>query len=292
MIENIPDPEIFLLNSAEFMFEAIQIVQTIVKDEDVHTTLHNEQLENEHSIKIGTITLLIFSSIENYLKYKISQESPFLLISNLSDIKWGKSDFNNYHMHGFEDLLKVYSVVYDVPENSKLNNKFENLRKKRNQFVHSTLDNSTYIGELFEIASFFVENLWNQNFLQHPPLFYYFAQILDPLYGYYDVEDFLNTAAVERDNENHASLLTMYEILSFYLDKNPTLAFLGLKKKDKKMECPVCSIYSFRKPNIKDFYFAKLHIEDEVQYTYCHLCQAQVRLQNVVTVKPLSESNQ
>lgn len=35
MIENIPDPDTFLLNSAEFMFEAIQIVQALVKDDDV-----------------------------------------------------------------------------------------------------------------------------------------------------------------------------------------------------------------------------------------------------------------
>uniref|UniRef100_UPI00124BE16E hypothetical protein n=3 Tax=Acinetobacter TaxID=469 RepID=UPI00124BE16E len=184
MIENIPDPDTFLLNSAEFMFEAIQIVQALVKDDDVPNSLDYEHLELENSIKIGTITLLVFSSIENYLKYKIAQESPFLLISNLSNIKWGKTDFDNYHMHGFEDLLKIYSVIYDTSENSKLNNRFESLRKKRNQFVHSTLDNSTLIAELFEIAAFFVENLWNQNFLHHPPLFFYFSHILDPLSEY------------------------------------------------------------------------------------------------------------
>jgi len=292
MIENIPDPDNFLYNSAEFMFEAIQIVQALVKDDDVHNSLDYEHLELENSIKIGTITLLIFSSIENYLKYKIAQESPFLLISNLSDIKWGKTDFNNYHMHGFEDLLKVYSVIYDVSEDSNLNNKFEALRKKRNQFVHSTLDNSTFIKELFQISSFFVENLWNQNFAHHPPLFFYFSNMLDPLSEYDDVEDFMNGKPFERDNESHANLLTMYEILDFYLDKNPTLAFLGLNKMDKKIECPICSIYSFRKPKIKNFYFARLVIEDEVQYSYCDLCQAKVRIQKDVTEKLLSEIKQ
>ncbi|ATR88514.1 hypothetical protein ABGT03_16300 [Acinetobacter baumannii] len=291
MIENIPDPDTFLLNSAEFMFEAIQIVQALVKDDDVPNSLDYEHLELENSIKIGTITLLVFSSIENYLKYKIAQESPFLLISNLSNIKWGKTDFDNYHMHGFEDLLKIYSVIYDTSENSKLNNRFESLRKKRNQFVHSTLDNSTLIAELFEIAAFFVENLWNQNFLHHPPLFFYFSHILDPLSEYDDVEDFMNGYAFEKDNESHAKLLTMYEILSFYLNKNSALSFLGLKKQDKRIECPVCSIYSFRKPNITDFYFAQTIIVNKVQYLYCYLCHAQVKILEDNTKNPLPKNN-
>ncbi|HAV5522898.1 TPA: hypothetical protein JI120_17230, partial [Acinetobacter baumannii] len=52
MIENIPDPDIFLHNSAEFMFEAIQIVQSMVKDEEVRASLDDEHLEGENSIKI------------------------------------------------------------------------------------------------------------------------------------------------------------------------------------------------------------------------------------------------
>ncbi|ENV09001.1 MULTISPECIES: hypothetical protein [Acinetobacter] len=302
MIENAPDPKIFLQNSAEFMYEAFQIILSLMKD-DFNTFFENDisadegnWLEETHSVKIGTVSLLIFTSIENYLKYKICTESPFLLISSLSDLKKGKTDFNEYHMHSFEDLLKVYITIYGITDDDRLKTKFEMLRKTRNSFVHSILNDGTLIKDLLESAAFFVKEVWN-NKSNHPPLFHYFADRLDPLADYHDVMNF--TPEYEDDNDQHAELLAIYEILNHYLTKNEALSFLGLSKTDRLMICPVCSIYSYRNRSITCFRFAKFIVEDGENFSVCQLCQAEVLVkdtdenpQNLLSAEILSIINQ
>lgn len=276
MIKNIPDPDIFLNNSAELLYEAIHVVKNMVKDQHVPFVLEDEDIDILNTVKIGNIALLIFSSIENYLKYKIAQESPFLLISNLSDLKKGKKDFNDYHMHGFEDLLNLYSLINKISDSSRIKNQFENLRQIRNKFVHSILNDITYISELFKIAAFFTKEIWNVSIQEHGSLFNKFADISDPLFSYNNLDDFFPPC--EECNEDHQDLLTMFEILSFYLTQNEALSFLGLTKSEKKVECPVCSMYGYCNSSITSFRFAKLITEEDEEFSFCHLCQAKIRL--------------
>ena len=137
MIENIPEPKVFLFNSAEFLYEAFNIFIPFIDDHDPLILFSGENdfdedvFIEENKIKIGNMSLLIFSSIENYLKYKVALKSPLLLIEKLSNLQWKKMKFNDFHMHGFENLLKLYSVIYVTTENSILKDGFENLRKTR-----------------------------------------------------------------------------------------------------------------------------------------------------------------
>ncbi|AXQ22556.1 hypothetical protein BEN71_10930 [Acinetobacter wuhouensis] len=157
MIENIPEPEVFLLNSAEFLYEAFNIFIPFIDDHDPLIIFSGENdfdedtFIEENKIKIGNMSLLIFSSIENYLKYKIALKSPLLLIEKLSNLQWKKMKFNDFYMHGFEDLLKLYSVIYATTENTQLKDGFEDLRKTRNLFVHG--DPRQYRGQSIPLNS-------------------------------------------------------------------------------------------------------------------------------------------
>lgn len=285
MIENIPEPEVFLLNSASFLYEAFNIFIPFIDDHDPLIIFSGENdfdedtFIKENKIKIGNMSLLIFSSIENYLKYKIALKSPLLLIEKLSNLQWKKMKFNDFYMHGFEDLLKLYSVIYATTENTQLKDGFEDLRKTRNLFVHGSGDESITLEKLVKVSSFFIQEIWNKSALdEHDFIFQYFSDFSGALDNYNDTTNFF--PPMEEISEEHIKLLKIYRFLECFLTKNELLAFLGLNKIERKTECPACLMYSFY---FKDFKSesAKIFKNDDGEDTLkCYLCQLETTIED------------
>ncbi|OTG93579.1 hypothetical protein B9T24_13995 [Acinetobacter sp. ANC 4654] len=277
MIENIPPPETFLSNSAEFLYESFNILITLNNELDPFIFFNeehgfdSEEFSSENKIRIGNISLLIFTSIENYLKYKISLESPLLLISRLSNLQWKKMNFNDFYMHSFEDLLKLYSVIYSTTENNKLKIGFEKLRKTRNLFVHGSGDDSTVLKELIEVVSFFIEEIWNKNLQdKRSPIFKFFSEFSGALDDYHDTLSFI--PELEDENEAHLKLLKIYRLLQCFLSESELLAFIGLNRDDIKVDCPACSIYSYQFDNFNIKTAINIKDEDGEDKLKCYLC--------------------
>lgn len=285
MIDNIPDPKVFLLNSAEFLYEAFNIFLPFIDDHDPlilfsgESDFDEETFIEDNKIKIGNMSLLIFSSIENYLKYKIALESPLLLIDKLSNLQWKKMKFNDFYMHGFEDLLKLYSVIYATTENTQLKDGFEDLRKTRNLFVHGSGDESITLAMLVKVSSFFIQEIWNKSAPdEHGFIFQYFSDFSGALENYFDTTNFSPT--IEDTSEEHLKILKIYRFLECFLTKNELLAFLGLNKMERKTECPACLMYSFHFNEFKSE-SAKIFKNDNEENTLkCYLCQLETTIED------------
>lgn len=284
MINNLPEPNSFLKISANFYFESLASLVKLCPDTERLEYFFSPEYGFDdiefcelNSIKVGNTALLIFSAIENYLKYKISQKSPLLLISNLAELKWKIMNFDEFYMHGFTDLLKLYAVIYESTENSNLKEEFEKLRIIRNKFVHSGNMTNITLEELIKVGAFFIINIWNKYLSEHGMIFKFFSEQIGALENYDDIANFVDVS--ETGNEEHKTLLLMYQLNSFFLNTNQTLSFIGLKKTEFRETCPVCSIYSWDL-DFKDFRFSKIIQEGDNEYLYCHLCQAKVSTEN------------
>lgn len=280
MIQNMPLPEEFLERSADLYFEALFILVKLCPDDrDLESFFSpecgfdDEEFCEIESIKVGNVALLIFSSIENYLKYKIAQHSPLLLIANLAEIKWKAMDFEEFYMHGFPDLLKIYAVIYESTEDTSLKDSFEHLRIMRNKFVHSGRSKEISLEKLFKVGAFFIDKIWNKNISDHGTIFQFFSSKIGALDSYHDLTNFV--AEGEEENDQHKTLLEMYRLNSFFLTTNETLSFIGLNKSEDKEECPVCSIYDWQL-RLKNYRFAKFTYDGPDKYIFCNLCQSEV----------------
>lgn len=280
MIPNIPLPEEFLEISADLYFEALFILVKLCPDDKNLEAFFSpaygfddkEFCETE-SIKVGNVALLIFSSIENYLKYKIAQHSPLLLIANLAEIKWKAMDFDEFYMHGFTDLLKLYAVIYESTEDTSLKDSFESLRIMRNKFVHSGRSKEISLEGLLKVGAFFIDKIWNKNISDHGTIFKFFSSKIGALDDYHDLTNFV--AEYEDGNDQHKTLLEMYQLNSFFLTANESLSFIGFNKQDSREECPVCSIYAWQF-SLKNYKFSKFMHDGPDKYILCNLCQSEV----------------
>lgn len=284
MIKNIPSPEDFLDISASLYFEALFLLVKFCPEDKTLESFFSPEYgfdDNEfcelESIKVGNVALLIFSSIENYLKYKIAQHSPLLLVANLAEIKWKTMNYDEFYMHGFTDLLKLYAVIYEPTEDTGLKDAFENLRIMRNKFIHSGRSKEITLEKLLKVGAFFIDKIWNKNICEHGTIFKFFSSKIGALDGYHDLTNFI--PQVEEENNEHETLLKMYQLNSFFLTANENLSFIGLNKSEKKEECPVCSIYDYL-IQLKDYRFAKLTYDETDKYISCNLCQAKILIED------------
>lgn len=126
----------------------------------------NKKEKNEFMKKMNvlkrTSLLLLFQGIENYLKYKVCEISPLLLLSTPPE-KWRNKDFNDLRIHQFDDLLAIFLEQDKINFLSSQKNDFKILKKRRNEITHGVpQDNITY-EYIFECLYIFVMGLWDKN---------------------------------------------------------------------------------------------------------------------------------
>lgn len=85
MLRNIPEPEDFALLSVQYLAQAIDHILNTEKnfgDFTLSDTEYTDEPWEHHQGILGNSLIMLFLSIENYLKSEISKVSPLLLISN------------------------------------------------------------------------------------------------------------------------------------------------------------------------------------------------------------------
>lgn len=272
MLKNLPEPTIFLDNSIDYLHEALSLTADFTQfdyDEFYFTSdeYNDEEFKIKHRVRINTIGLLVFTSIENYLKYIICLESPLLLIADLSTLKHTDTDFDKHYMHSFDDLLKIYSSLYEDSFNSRIKTKFDSLKESRNHFIHGTGTKNLDLEKTLMLAYDFIFNIWNKNTPHlHRTFFDYIAERTEV--AWWDYEDKNNIISVLSDDEDipHSKLLRVYQILSHFLGTNKALQILNLNNKEQHLDCSICHNASSYMPLIKKVNFAIKIRKNNIDY--------------------------
>ncbi|MGU5771536.1 hypothetical protein [Aeromonas allosaccharophila] len=152
MINNIPIPNDFFTTGKGLLAYSWGIVaKLIIELEMAHDYLEDVQEVSDDYWSLAEKNLAISLTIaqqgvEFLLKGKISEISPFLLLSDPPS-RWPKPnkdknlDFSEYRTIDAQDLTIVYNTVSTAPLPEEFLIKFDEMRKKRNKIMHS-IDNS------------------------------------------------------------------------------------------------------------------------------------------------------
>lgn len=158
MIVDIPSSEDFIsAGKAQFDF-SWDIVVSFIKLFDEAGDYNVDVQEEEHEFwesakqRVQTAIAIAQQGVELILKGKIVEISPYLLISG-SPSEWPKNNiergvsFSDFRTIDAQDLVKVYNLFSEHQLNQDFVDKFNVLRKLRNQVMH-TVDNTLRISAL------------------------------------------------------------------------------------------------------------------------------------------------
>lgn len=288
MLKNLPEPNIFLDNSIDYLHEAFSLAADFTQFDYDDFYFTNDKYDEEefrikNRVRINTIGLLVFTSIENYLKYIICLESPFLLIADLSTLKHTDTDFDKHYMHSFDDLLKIYTSLYEDSYNSKIKTKFDSLKESRNHFIHGTGTKNLDLKQTLTLAYDFIFNIWNKNTPHlHRTFFDYIAERTEVAWGEYEDKDNIISVLSYDEDIPHSKLLRIYQILLHFLGKNKALQILNLKNKANYLGCAICSNESYYMPLIKKVNFAIKIRKNNIDYAQCQLCFCSVAINSFI----------
>ncbi len=178
-------------------------------------------------------------SLELFLKARIAQVSPFLLISG-DQRTWPKPkpgenlDFTELRTIDATELCKVVNTVSATPVSSDFVQLFDDLRKQRNKIIHLDTGNVVFqstailVNILKTHKELFPTELWQQfrtSHLQPPPP----SDDHDIDYDY----DF-----------SHDALMSETQLLLENLEPALLQKFLGFHKGRRLIECPACKSFA------------------------------------------------
>lgn len=280
MIADIPDTEFFLGRCIDYHMLALDSIKNIIQEygnddlndfETYHAELEDtdDALWGELDLKIGNNILLIFNSIESYLKYKVSQISPYLLIETpVKDWTWQEEPkpFHKFYMHPFDSLLKIYAVTYIRPT-PQIRNIFEELRIARNIYVHGAVHHKTSLKKVLEISHQFITEIWNEvKDGRKRELFNYLSDKLSV-----ECPDIRYDPDHDDINENHYKLLEFYKLYIQAVGKKKALQLIGLTEDQPKKKCIFCD-FNNNPRLIPATFFAIEEVVGDDTIINCQLC--------------------
>lgn len=218
MITDKPTPDIFEKQCITFLLQSLNNIldcpftnpvyeeycDNIDVDEEDYWRYHQGILQN-------TIVLL-FLSLENYLKMKICEVSSLLLIDS-PPREWKSLNtdkrFDTMYIKQFDDLIILYVELGLGIVNTTSIQKLIDLKEMRNQIMHGIVKQELTPNYYFEILYDFLTNLWNDStwWIKVKEHLYN-----EPLFGDYDT-DFEKSSVIK-----YVDLLVKY---------------IGLKKQEK-----------------------------------------------------------
>lgn len=231
-----------LLSSPTFYLGKVQIPDKNSEESPCSSILDNDNRAfwSEVGITLSACITSITQAVEFFLKGKICDISPYLLIS--SEVKgWPKRsdaedvDYADFKTVDAQDLLKIHDTF--CPSESRMGNSFKDwylqLRKERNKIMHTVDKGAQYdprqaLVLILECHQFFYgERNWANGrriFLRSDPMTSFFYQ-LDK----------------ERQNAAISSkiLIEMY-VLFTAITPSQSMRFFNFRKKDRASLCPVC----------------------------------------------------
>ena len=181
---------------------------------------------------------LVLQAVEFYLKARIAEESPYLLLEDFSNNKvCSRSDivsFDDLKTATFKDLLKINNAIGKMVIPLSLEKDIETLRKMRNQIVHSTNKHLKLDFKELIIIAFKIHN----GFFPSVPFFYSYRKYL---YSYPSFNKYIDRYRnMEKEHETLPILITQAIALESILSNAEYKELFGCRKSEKKYFCVNC----------------------------------------------------
>lgn len=259
---------------------AIQALSEFIQTQDYYDELEsgdqdkfpiNEQVYwHNKRYKMNNAISLLQQSLELFLKARISEVSPYLLIvGDWPSPKDGKLSFSEFRTIDASQLCRSASIVSSHPIPHGFRDLYDRLRTQRNKIVHLNAGNIRVEG-----GNILLDILAAHHFL-FPDLRWLSVR-----------RDFMNSDGVISDWEHYEDDFThpsfMYEInvaLSV-LDGKVTKKYFGYDKRKRSLECPDCEGYRTKWHEGIDWKFAQKQKDGTI---FCIACD------NVYTAEEYKE---
>lgn len=234
MIQNKPSFEVYEKQCVSFFLQSINLIlespfnthgsmdhlnEDICKEED-YWNYHQGVLQNS--------LVLLFLSIENYLKMSICKISPLLLLEE-SPRGWktltADKNFDTLFIKQFDDLIVLYLELGLGTLDKKGISKLSTLKNNRNEIVHGILQANITPKYIFDIINVFLTYLWDDRTWWAKIKTHLFNE---PLFGIYDT-DF-----------EQASVIKYLDCFVKYLGKKNAGTLFEVNLMQRRYYCPSC----------------------------------------------------
>ncbi len=167
MVINQPQPEVFEKQSVYYLWQSLNIIfeqefsgfREAIADRYMQEEVDDVEAQYwryEQGI-LNNSLMLLFLSLENYLKAKICEVSPLLLLSKQPS-EWSSYssniDYQELYLHPFDDLLALYLQVSTQQLNAQVIDELEELRRRRNVITHGIAQGDLTPKFILDIISF------------------------------------------------------------------------------------------------------------------------------------------
>lgn len=234
MLTNKPEPIVFERQCIRFFIQALDMIIKSPFSEPEAKKFYEEADCKEieywkyHQGILQNSIVLLFLAIENYLKLKICEVTPLLLIDD-SPRNWRTltcdKPFEKMYIKQFDDLLVLFVELGFGRVNDQTINKLIELKEKRNKIVHGILQDDIVPKYIFEIAFDFIYFLWADNTWWQKLIKHLFEE---PLFG-----------LVDSDFES-ASVVKYIDNFVKYLGLQKTGKILNVNFEQRLYYCPTC----------------------------------------------------
>lgn len=264
MITDLPKEDDFKSSGTDYLNLAwstlISLLRQLKEAQDVDKEYYEEEseevktplvLDDEYWKKaqrpLSTALSLIQQGTEFLLKGHIAKVSPYLLISGDPSGYPRKSDkgdvrFSEFKTIDAQDLIRVYNTVSVNHLPPDFQQRFENLRSKRNTIMH-TVDPKLFIDQkdlfihILEICHCLIDppESWikiRRKFIQDEPQ----SVLLLLLEREEDRQD---------DRDAYQMNLEIDLVIKLVLEPSETLKYFKFEKKQRRYICPVCYSRAF-----------------------------------------------
>lgn len=259
---------LYCLNQLYLFDEYLNLIPEI-ETEDKETVALSYINDNQE--ELYAILILLFQSIENFLKKEICNESPYLIISTNPD-SWKDKDFNSLYLHGFDSLLKIYSEIKKMKINSNVLNNMDSLRKLRNSIVHGVPTETLNPQEICNYIIIYLDNFWGKAWLNE-------------IRPYIPYEDHSGSSTI---------LLWKYFFLfKKYFQSNIVKKLLDIKT-NSFFICPACTHENLAAYYVTDKCDLAYFLDEKEgarKILFCPICQNKFYLENNICSKNKECSN-
>ena len=211
----------------------------------------------DHQEALYSILILLFQSIENYLKKEICLESPLLIISTPPS-RWANKPFNKLFIYGFDDLLRIYCEIKNITLNQPTFKELQNIKNTRNSIVHGVHQDILFPENVMEYIFLFLKDLWGKEWLKD----------IKPFIAY----DWLSSS-------DTIFIWRYVALFQRYLDKNRTCLLIGGKISHSYV-CPNCHYENIESMCIEECDYSYFIKKNDGEYLICPICENEFKLTN------------
>ncbi|MCW6034462.1 hypothetical protein [Pantoea sp. JK] len=271
MVINIPSAEDFYNSGEELLNFAWDAVAKLIRNinEAEYYDVDTEEIKDEYwegaNRTLSTSLTVIQQGVEFFLKGRIAEISPYLLIADpitkLSSYTSGAPvsvDFSKFKTIDANDLVKIHNIFSKSTLSGALETRFNDMRERRNAIMHSvSKSNGLTVKEVLEYLlfmhrEFFPNKTWAERRV------HYLEQSPDSkLY-----------------HEEFAIVATHIEISETmkFLSKSEVLQYFGIEKNQRAYYCPKCKSEAYH-DNPLEIKLANLcSKEPDEKKLYCPVC--------------------